>query len=400
MENQVVIWATDERFKNIYTGQKGLVIGRGKLKEYERDKALDNFSGKKIGCNTAYKTTELDALIWLDLPFFPNHYDEIRNLNCLKFAVNPFHYFHHGVEIFGLRATRPERCSESFDSGFYPCELSGYIALNMALLFGLDPIWLYGFSSDMANQGIIRSDKFIYIADWAKKHDRKIYLTDKESYLKKFFPYKALPRVKKTKKKKESISVNLIASKIETICIVGHGPNVKGASLGKVIDSHDIVIRMANCDWQENTTDYGHKYDFGIYTPNQQKFVDKTTRFPKLAFWCYIPESNTEEYQTKIRGKDTVCFGDIVESWRGVNRFFSRGLASLIIAAEKVRPKKITLIGFNQVQEGNAGDGPRHPEELQKLMVSKKKDTHDWSNEKQIVDRIKGHYGTEIEFLP
>ena len=42
------------------------------------------------------------------------------------------------------------------------------------------------------------------------------------------------------------------------VCIIGHGPSATGKGLGKKIDSHDIVIRHVECDWQSEE-DYGHK---------------------------------------------------------------------------------------------------------------------------------------------
>ena len=58
--------ATDEQFKGIYEGKSGLVIGRGNEPDYKPDPALDRFSGVKIGCNSAYRATDLDALVWMD----------------------------------------------------------------------------------------------------------------------------------------------------------------------------------------------------------------------------------------------------------------------------------------------------------------------------------------------
>ncbi len=190
--NTSINWATDKEFKGKFAGHKGLVIGRGQNSDYERDERLDKFSGIKIGCNSAYKATSLDALVWMDPHFFETHWVKIFQTSCLKFAVSPVHYEHHGVDIIGIMAKQPEKCSESFGSGFYPCNLSGYLALNIALLFGLDPVWLYGFDPDTE---VLRerSESFSLISDWINKNHRRIFITDKNSYLKKFFDFKELP---------------------------------------------------------------------------------------------------------------------------------------------------------------------------------------------------------------
>ena len=193
--------ATDEQFKNIYQGRQGLIIGRGAGSEYEHDPIFDKFNGIKIGCNSAYTVADLDVLVWMDSLFFVTHWQEIKQLKCLKFAPNPDVYNTYGVDVYELRVNMPERCSVSFDSGFYPCELSGYLALNIALLFGLNPIWLHGFTSEMNdNYGNKRADKFQYLANWAKQNNREIYLANKEGYVTKFFIYKQIEINSKKKK--------------------------------------------------------------------------------------------------------------------------------------------------------------------------------------------------------
>lgn len=185
--------ATDDKFKGIFKGKPGLIIGRGDNDDYQVDHLFEQFSGIKIGCNSAYKVSKLDALIWIDSLFFVKYWQEIDNLDCLKFAVNPSVYNTVGVEINELLVSGVEGCSESFDKGFYPCELSGYIALNMALIMGLNPIWLHGFTSDMKDQyGTVRADKFKLLADWANDNDKQIYLPREDGYLRKFFDYKEI----------------------------------------------------------------------------------------------------------------------------------------------------------------------------------------------------------------
>lgn len=198
-------WATDKDFKNKFSGQNGLVIGRGQGKEYLRNEKLDAFNGIKIGCNSAYKTTSIDALVWMDPHFFEMHWMEIAQIQCLKFAVEPLHYDHHFVDIIGIHSKQPERCTESFESGFYPCNLSGYLALNIALLFGLNPIWLYGFDPDTESLKK-RSESFNLIAGWADKSNVQIFTMNKNSYLNKFFSYKEFP-IKQSSLKRRGLDV-------------------------------------------------------------------------------------------------------------------------------------------------------------------------------------------------
>ncbi len=199
--NTSIKWATDKEFRGKFAGQKGLVIGRGQGENYQRDGSLDKFNGIKIGCNSAYKTTSLNVLVWMDPHFFESHWMQIAQYpDVLKFAVEPIHYDHHYIDIIGLHAKQPARCSENFEAGFYPCNLSGYIALNRALLLGLNPIGLYGFNPD--TQVIMeRSENFGLIADWADKNNRQIYITNKDSFLNKFFDYSDLPLTQSGKRR-------------------------------------------------------------------------------------------------------------------------------------------------------------------------------------------------------
>lgn len=186
-------WAPDALFKDKWLNKKGLILGRGTKQSYTRNKYLDKFDGKIIGCNTAYKKTKCDIIFWMDEGIFLKNRKELKEQQqkneTILMAVNPFYHL-YGIEIWGIEARKPKRCSERFDLGFYPCNLSGYIALNIGLIMGLNPIYLNGFSgypddSDMFKRIL----NFKYIADWCEKNNRKVYITDKKSQLSMFFDY-------------------------------------------------------------------------------------------------------------------------------------------------------------------------------------------------------------------
>ena len=188
-------WATDAEFKNIWHKRPGVVIGRGPNDDYKRFQAVAQFAGKRIGCNTAFRAyLNLDAIVWMDYEIFRDHKEEMRHLKCYKFAVNPVTYRTYGIDIIGLKAMRPERCSDSIESGFYPCNLTGYVGTNLALIMGLDPVWLHGFDSNYKDPMMRkRVDQFAYIADWCRQNDRHVYIATEGSYLERFFEHKKLP---------------------------------------------------------------------------------------------------------------------------------------------------------------------------------------------------------------
>lgn len=185
-------WAPDALFKDRWLNQKGLILGRGLGKEYKRNKRLDKFDGKIIGCNTAYKSTKCDAIFWMEEMVFLKNRQELKKEQengTLLFALNP-HYRLYNTEIWGIEARKPAKCAERFDYGFYPCNLSGYVALNIGLIMGLNPIYLHGFYGYKDNEEMyMRNLNFKYIADWCEKHDKKVYVTDRKSQLIMFFEY-------------------------------------------------------------------------------------------------------------------------------------------------------------------------------------------------------------------
>lgn len=200
VKSENIEWATDDKFKNIWIGQEGLIIGRGAGQDYARKKALDAFDGKVIGCNTAFNARFCDAIVLMDEKVFLNNkeaYRKLANQGSYIFVVNPI-YPLYGVKIIGLEARKPERCSNSFDTGFYPCRLTGYVAVNIAILTGLNPIYLYGFTPSKAEDKKVaeRSFDFDPIADYCYKNGVKIYTVNRDPIMELYFEYKSLNKRK------------------------------------------------------------------------------------------------------------------------------------------------------------------------------------------------------------
>ena len=84
------------------------------------------------------------------------------------------------------------------------------------------------------------------------------------------------------------------------VCIIGHGPSAKGKMLGRAIDAHDVVIRHVECDWQ-NPSDYGTRYDIGIFCP-EPMFVALDAQWVPDQYWFYDP-SGTQAPLKEFRGR-------------------------------------------------------------------------------------------------
>lgn len=198
-----VRWATDSELLNIWMGEKGLVIGRGENPDYVRYDDIASFRGRKIGCNRSYRVyDDLDALVWLDHSFFRKHCTDIRRLKCHLFTVNTSINENIPLKVLRKGPSRPA-CTGSFDQGFWTKNLTGFVALNIALALGLDPIWLHGFLGNYKREHFINMiSQFAVIADWCNDNGRTVYVADEDSALTEFFKHRRLPAPRAAHKKK------------------------------------------------------------------------------------------------------------------------------------------------------------------------------------------------------
>ena len=192
------------------------------------------------------------------------------------------------------------------------------------------------------------------------------------------------------------------------VCIVGHGPSTKGRKLGELIDSHDVVVRHVECDWQDQE-DYGVKYDYGIFCPAPIWQAEDAVKRPDR-YWKYDPlfECPTDEPVTTIF-RDKVC--DNINEFVTpliIGRHFSRGTAAVIAAIYILRPAEINLVGFDAVLQGFF-EQRHHPSELKELLIKKGKelnfrkkllfDTHEWHKEMCLIKTIKKQFCISIGAL-
>ncbi len=192
---------TDVDFYDLWRGQSCLIIGSGKTHDYfPFDPALNSFAGKIIGCNAAFNVGyRADMIMFIDKNVIDQCGDAMAGVDCLKFSIAcdpPASWDLRGNEIHWLLARQPERFSHSFDSGLYPADLTGFLALNTALLMGCKQVWLYGFHS-CEHQYSSKTDRFRWAAQWAEQNGREIYVADEDSCLCRgntpIFEYKPLP---------------------------------------------------------------------------------------------------------------------------------------------------------------------------------------------------------------
>lgn len=199
INQQSIDFVTDIKFYGIWQNEPGLIIGSGATGLYQDsfNPDLDRFQGRLIGCSDSCKFYKnLDLIIWIDDIWDQSFWDVLNDYKCLKFSIacDPPTDQKQMKEdqIKWLKASLPPRFSLSFRQGFYPADSTGYLAFNVALLMGCNPLYLYGFDSN--KHPYFPKAKYYEMAlEWLKEHNRKVYITEKDSYLCTYFEYKQLP---------------------------------------------------------------------------------------------------------------------------------------------------------------------------------------------------------------
>ena len=188
------------------------------------------------------------------------------------------------------------------------------------------------------------------------------------------------------------------------ICIVGHGPSLKGAGLGKQIDSHDKVVRLKGSHTVLWTNDYGSRTDalcasteiMGVFFKQEAE-----------EYWAY-PKNGDYDRRTAIMAleklqKPIMIPLKFVNHW---NTYFrqmgakhpnvSTGMGAVLIAIHRWRPEKIVLAGFDTLMNPEtefsrhdsiprSGFGP-YP-------------NHDWEKENKLIPILEQTYNLKIEEL-
>lgn len=182
-------WATDRRFKNVYDEEECLIIGggyRGPKGEYERFEGLDKYPGKVIACNSGYKVRDVNILAFKDEVFVKQYKDELKELNCLKFWVDPCDGY-DDIDYWAVPKDVLPRCSYSFLQGINGY-LGGWCALNVAIILGFRKIYLTGFSGGPPEINY-NSTYFVFFTEVFNDTKQEIYVTEKNSILKDIFSY-------------------------------------------------------------------------------------------------------------------------------------------------------------------------------------------------------------------
>lgn len=190
------------------------------------------------------------------------------------------------------------------------------------------------------------------------------------------------------------------------VCIVGHGPSLKGAGLGSKIDEK-TVVRLKNCaGLLKNPEDYGTRTDVVCSsTPVVRYMVDVESP----VYWAYNKrptwnEQVLQDFKAKVKG-EVYMFPETCNIWNDVFRKMggshpnvSTGMAAVIISLEVLKPEKLWLAGFDKILkpnvEGYISTVPSNWND------GGTKDTgHDWVSENRLLQFLAHSYKTDIERL-
>jgi hypothetical protein len=187
------------------------------------------------------------------------------------------------------------------------------------------------------------------------------------------------------------------------ICIVGHGPSLRGRRLGLQIDLHPIVVRLKGCSPVLGTEDYGFKADhLCASTEIMGTFFD----VPAGSFWGY-PKKGDYNFDRTVRvimdlGAPVMIPLKLCNHWNEVFRGMggrhpnvSTGMAAIIIAAHYYEPTVIRLAGFDTLMDPSL-EFTRN-DDIPRSGVGKI--DHDWETEHKLLDKLREAYHCEIKTL-
>lgn len=191
------------------------------------------------------------------------------------------------------------------------------------------------------------------------------------------------------------------------ICIVGHGPSLKGAGLGEKIDQFDKVIRLKNCYMLlAEPKDFGKRTD--VMCSNTEVLYN-LHKVEAGEYWGH-PKKGTYNkagvWQLERKtGKTVHVPEELCNLWNAAFRELganhpnvSTGLAALIIGLDRFKPKTAYLAGFDKVlhpdTEGYQCTVPTP------WNAGGTKDTgHDWAKERDLIPYLATAFQCEIKDL-
>lgn len=204
------------------------------------------------------------------------------------------------------------------------------------------------------------------------------------------------------------------------VVIVGHGRSAVGAGLGKEIDKHKRIVRLkvASEETLRNPTDYGTRRDILC---GSWKIKDYLHNLIADEYWVFLDSRNTlvRSYEITNELTRSIVMPEICRKWTEWyvkarvptweqsslqikspvysdslgHVHFSTGSYALVYAAHILRPKSISLVGYDNVLSGSfsksvtrRGNWSKYPD-------------HRWDTENLLMKEIAKEYNVEIRSI-
>lgn len=189
------------------------------------------------------------------------------------------------------------------------------------------------------------------------------------------------------------------------ICIVGHGPSLKGSGKGKQIDSHDFVVRMKKGQQlTSNPEDYGTKTNCLVASTEVIGTFMQTRGLIYLAYpkFGWYSEKVVKDAEEALKAPIIVPL-NLCNYWNwkfrnmgGRHNNVSTGTASIIMISAHYQGSEIYLAGFDTLLD------PSKPftriEEVPRTGFGPFPD-HDWHMENRLLRHIEKEHRVSIQLL-
>ncbi len=188
------------------------------------------------------------------------------------------------------------------------------------------------------------------------------------------------------------------------VCVVGHGPSLKGAGLGFRIDGFDKVVRLKGSGRVIGSPDYGSRTDALCAST---EIMGTFFKADAVEYWAYPKKGvyNLTQAGDLIGRLErpvmiplTFCnfWNERFRQMGARHPNVSTGMAAILISIHRWKPREIVLAGFDTLMNPDiefdrnmeiprSGDGP-YPD-------------HDWKLENQLLTVLRNVYKMEIRSL-
>jgi hypothetical protein len=190
---------------------------------------------------------------------------------------------------------------------------------------------------------------------------------------------------------------------IRKAAVVGHGPSLHGAKLGRYIDSFEYVLRFPYIGGWQSKTDYGFKTSYYCATSRRARHRLRPD-LPELGYFIWSKwrkrgiGSKLKHLIEQCGGKDVT---NLIQRWQGrmvkpKYPYFCHGTAAILIALAKLS-RPVVVFGCDSLKTGD--------NDIEKYLGSaiheprrSNRNFHDLEKERELINLMSSQYGFPVVF--